>query len=156
MKHLPASFHRPALIVFIISLIAGLWYLILWPVYDFFEITVPAIYVDNPFTDTEGWFMLIKDNILDEIIAILLIISGLTVMFSRVPEEDEMIERLRLEAFQWAVLVSYLLLMITVLTFYGLGFLWILIINVFLVMILFIFRFEYMRYKLRKASDNEK
>ncbi|NPA43640.1 MAG: hypothetical protein GXO27_06415 [Chlorobi bacterium] len=156
MKHLPSSFHRPALILFFTALAAGIWYLIAQPEDEIWEITVPAVFADNPFTFTRGWFIRIHNSILDEIISGVLILSGLAVMFSRVPEEDEMIERLRLESFQWAVLTSYILLFIAVWTMYGLGFLWVLIINIFVVMVLFIIRFERTRSKLRKETVDEK
>ncbi len=156
MKLLSARYHKPALAVFCLSLVAGMFFLIFWPEYDLLNLKVPALYTDELLQPEGKWLVWVRNNVLDEIISLVLIVSGLIVMFSAVEEEDEFMERLRLESFRWAVLISYIILMIAIAGFYGLGFLWVMVINIFAVLILFVCRFECLRYRLKKHTEHEK
>jgi hypothetical protein len=110
------------------------------------ESTVFAIYYGQLFEPSKT-FTLIENNIADEILAILVIIGGLMAAFSEEKDEDEYIAKIRLESLLWATYINYGFLLFSVLFIYGLGFLQILIFNMFLLLFIFLMRFNFVLYK---------
>lgn len=101
------------------------------------------------------WFELIYNEILDEILFILLIISGIVYAFSKEKIEDEMIRQIRLESLAWATYFNYFILLACYLLFYGLPFLYVLMIAMFSNLLFFIIRFRWSVYKYNKEFDEE-
>ena len=104
-------------------------------------------------TSSDGgeFFRIITDDIQFELISVLSIIGGLFVAFSRQKNEDEFISKIRLESLVWATYVHFITLTVMILAIYGLGFLNILMANMFTILFLFIVRFQYKIYKSNKA-----
>lgn len=107
------------------------------------------VVVGNSFLQEVEYFSIINTNVTFTVIALLFMIGGLLVSFSKEKEEDEFIATLRLAAFQWAFLLNYLILIVLFLVVYGNVFLPILMFNMFNIFILFILRFHYLLYKNR-------
>lgn len=107
---------------------------------------LPAVYYDDFFGD-RSFFTLAKTSIVQNVTAILLIAGGLILGFTREKVEDEYITSLRLKSVMWSMLISYVLLLLLYLTVYGLFFLNIMVICMFLPLVLYIFRFHYLLYK---------
>ena len=79
----------------------------------------------------------------------LMIVGGLLVAFSKEKKEDEYISNLRLSSFQWALLISYLLLFLANFFLYGWQFLNLMALNMFTPLFLFILRFNYLIYRTK-------
>ena len=154
MRLLPHYIHKPAKVVFWLSLAAALWFVVFWPEPDSLNMKVPAVYVDEIFSGHSAWFTWTYDNILDEIIVLALLVSGMAVMFSAGDPDDEFTEWYRVESYQWPVLLFYFLLIMAVLTVFGVGFLWLLILGFVLVLILFGLRFKHMVHKMQDKEHH--
>ena len=100
-------------------------------------------------------FTLIENNVLNEILGILIIVSSMFVAFSRQEIEDEFIEKIRLESLVWATYLNYVVLLLAMIFVYDLSFFTIMTINMFTILFFFIIRFNWELFKLKKASKNE-
>ncbi|MBS1731440.1 MAG: hypothetical protein JSS67_11805 [Bacteroidetes bacterium] len=101
-------------------------------------------------------FTVIQTNITATVVSIFFIIGGYFVGFSKEKNEDEYIAQTRLYALLWAVKVNYILLIISLLFIYGLSFLYVMLYNMFTVLVLFIFRFNFMLFINAKSITGEK
>jgi hypothetical protein len=86
------------------------------------------------------------------------VLAGLLMIcFSKEKDEDEYISFLRLQCWQWAVLVSYGILFVANWLIYGDVFLGFMMYNMLTVLVVFIIKFNYSLYCVRKGRDeNEK
>ena len=117
------------------------------------KIPVLSIYNSNFLTDEVTFFKIIKNGILDEIIALIIIIGGLIVVFSKEKIEDEFSYSLLKESLFCAIIVNYIVLIFTIIFVYDMTFFNILIFNMFTPLLFFIFRFNFI--KLKSNSDEE-
>lgn len=95
-------------------------------------------------------------NLSKTIVGVLFIIVCLLIAFSKEKNEDEYIAKLRQNALLWAVLINYILLIIAFVLIYDVGFMNVMIYNMFTVLLLFIFRFHYLLHRSKKLSADEK
>ncbi|MEO5985212.1 MAG: hypothetical protein ABIP80_06870 [Ferruginibacter sp.] len=114
-----------------------------------------AIY-NQEFLGSSQSFSFIKTNITSTLVGILFIIGAMFVGFSKEKREDEFIAKLRLSSLLWAVWVNYTLLFLSFLFVYGLGFLTVMMYNMFTILIIFIVRFNYILYKNSNSVSDEK
>lgn len=117
-----------------------------------FTLKVPALIHD--IEDTQG--LLIKNNIIDELILILIIVSGIIHSFSREKIEDELISQFRLKALVWSLLINYTLLILSILLVYGLPFLEVMILHMVSILILFNLMFAWQLHQHYKSVSYEK
>ena len=96
-----------------------------------------------------------KLNFTDEIALTGLIISLLLIAFAREKQEDEFITHTRLESWQWAVLVNYILLLIATWAIHGFAFLDVMVYNMLTIPIIFILRFNYVLRKAKNITEND-
>ena len=96
-----------------------------------------------------------KNNIADEIAAILIIVGGILVSFSKTKDEDEYISKIRMESLIWATYVNYIVLFIAILFVFDLTFFNVMICNMFTILLFFIARFQFMLYKFKKSVTDE-
>ncbi len=89
---------------------------------------------------------------LEDITGVALISGLLLVSFSREKTEDEYINKIRLESFQIAILINYVLLVACIILFYGLDFLDVLVYNMFTILLIFIIRFNYLIFRNKHAA----
>jgi len=151
---LPNKYKLFGWILFIIGLLGGI--LLYGSLIDgeLLEMSVLSIYNEaDIFKNDSGFFKVIKNGVLDEIIAIMIIIGGLIVGFSKEKVEDEFIYKLRTESLIWAIIFNYVVLLFTVLFVYNMTFFNILIFNMFTPLIFFIIRFNFL--KLKSNSHEE-
>lgn len=150
----PSKYKNIGWFILIPSAILGLLTLL----YDyepaFLDFNIPAIFADEFFGD-KHFFGLVNNNVLNEIFGILIIISSLLVAFSKEKSEDEYISKIRLESLVWAVYVNYAILLFTFLFIFDLAFLWIMIFNIFTVLLFFIIRFNWQISKFKKSAKYE-
>ncbi len=150
----PYKFKKIGWLILIPSAIVGLIILIGEIEPDFLDFNVPAVLIDEIFEDKK-LFGIVRNNILNEILGIFLIVSALLVAFSKEKTEDEYISKIRLESLVWAVYINYGVLLVSFLFIYGLSFLWVMIFNMFTVLIFFIIRFNLKIIKLKKSAQYE-
>lgn len=91
--------------------------------------------------------VVIKNNLLDELAGVLVLVGGILVAFSIEKMEDEFIAHIRLESLVWATYVNYGLLLLAILFVYGGAFLTVMIVNMFTLLIFFIVRFHIALYQ---------
>ena len=99
-----------------------------------------------------GHFSGTNNNLTDEIAITGIIVSLLLIAFAREKEEDEFIHLIRLESWQWAVLVNFVLLIIATWLFYGFAFLNVMVYNMLTVLVLFIIRFQLVVYRSKREE----
>lgn len=114
-----------------------------------------AIFTNELFGKTQ-WFRITEANITNTIVGVLFIVGALFVGFSEEKREDEFIANLRLSSLLWAVWVNYGLLLLAVLFVYGTPFFTVMVYNMFTVLLIFIFRFNYLLNTSTKIVPDEK
>ncbi|HMN33685.1 MAG: hypothetical protein IT215_02000 [Chitinophagaceae bacterium] len=111
---------------------------------------------NNEILGESQYFKFIDVDITNTVVGILLIIGALLVGFSKEKIEDEFISNLRLSSLLWAVFINYILLLFSFLFIYGVGFINVMLYNMFTVLIIFIARFNYVLYVNYKNMSDEK
>ena len=102
-----------------------------------------------------NYFGFIENNIIDEILTAIFIVSGLVFAFSKEKIEDEMVSKIRLESLVWATYVNYGILLLCVIFIYGFSFLQVMQYNMFTLLLFFIIRFHWTLYKNSKLANYE-
>ena len=77
------------------------------------------------------------------------------IAFSKEKNEDEFINKIRLDSLVWATYVNYIVLIISTIFVYEFTYLWVMIINMLTTLIFFIIRFNWQLIKLKKAMSHE-
>jgi hypothetical protein len=147
---LPAKFKKLGWIILIPTVVLGVLDIIFEFQPKILNVTVFAIYFDG-FADNKDFFDFSNTNILDEILGAFVIIGGLMVAFSKEFDEDELISSMRLECLVWAIYWNYGILIVAFFLFYEFTFLWVMILNMFTPLILFIVRFTWLVRRFRKS-----
>ncbi|EMY82061.1 hypothetical protein pgond44_02438 [Psychroflexus gondwanensis ACAM 44] len=150
----PNKFKKIGWLLLIPSAIIGLVTLIYEYEPSFLDFNLPAIFIDDLFKEQKLYGM-VKNNILNEILGILIIISSLFVAFSKEKLEDEYISKIRLDSLVWAVYFNYGILLFSFLFIFDFSFLWVMIFNMFTVLLFFIIRFNWQISKLEKSARHE-
>ena len=150
----PNKFKKIGWFILIPSTILGLVTLMFEYQPSFLDFKLPAIFISELFGDIK-LFGMVTNNILNDIIGILIIISSLFIAFSKERSEDEYISKIRLESLVWAVYVNYGILLVSFLIIYDSSFLWVMLFNMFTILIFFIVRFHWQISKLKKSANYE-
>ncbi|WP_298895679.1 hypothetical protein [uncultured Psychroserpens sp.] len=136
----------PGWILLCVGLIVGVFLIASEFESDILKIKVLSIYNDDAmFSDNSGFFKVLENSILDEIIAIAIIIGGLLVGFSKEKVEDEFIYKLRKDSLVWAIIFNYIVLMFSIVFIYGFTFFDVLVYNMFTPLLFFIIRFNFLK-----------
>jgi hypothetical protein len=151
----PNKYKKIGWLILIPSAIIGLSTLIYEYEPSFLDFNVPAIFVDELFSVNKKTFRMVTNNILNEILGVLIIISTFLVAFSKEKSEDEYISKIRFESLAWAVYFNYAILILTFLFIYDFAFFWVMVFNMFTVLLFFIVRFNWQISKLKKSASYE-
>ena len=151
----PNKYKKIGWLILIPSAIIGLSTLIYEYEPSFLDFNVPAIFVDELFSVNKKTFRMVTNNILNEILGVLIIISLLLVAFSKEKLEDEYISKIRFESLAWAVYFNYAILILTFLFIYDFAFFWVMVFNMFTVLLFFIVRFNWQISKLKTTTSYE-
>jgi hypothetical protein len=141
-------------LILVPSAIVGLVSLLVSYEPSFLNFNIPAIFISELFGDTKLVGM-VNNNMLNDIVGLLIIISSLLVAFSKEKSEDEYISKIRLESLVWAVYVNYGILLLSFLIIYDGSFLWVMLFNMFTILIFFIIRFNWQISRLKKLTNYE-
>lgn len=152
----PYRFKKVSGFLFWISLLLICGY-VMFDNYGNFEIKtkVFAIVGDTGLLGGNAWFSWVENSIVDEILFILLIISGLVYAFSKEKTEDEMVSKIRLDSLVWATYFNYIIILLCYMFLYGFAFLNVMMIALFSHLLFFIILFRWMMYKQNKLSGYE-
>jgi len=151
---LPHKFKTLGWVLFILGIIGGFYVLTTNYEQDILNTNVLSIYNgDSLFGKESGFFKIIKNDILDEIVALFIIVGGMFVTFSREKVEDEFIYKLRKDSLVWAVIFNYSVLIIAILFIYDFAFFDVLVFNMFTPLIFFILRFNFLKLKSRSHEE---
>jgi|SRR5690606_13966960 len=120
----------------------------------FFYSKVFAV-ADTGFLTEEVFFGVTNNYILDEILFLLLIASGLIYAFSKEKVEDEMVSKIRLDSLVWATYFNYISILLCYMFLYGFAFLNVMMIALFSHLLFFIVRFRWVMYKQNKSLSYE-
>ncbi|MBT8394143.1 MAG: hypothetical protein KJN66_04745 [Bacteroidia bacterium] len=146
---LPNKYKLVGWILFIIGLIGGVFMYIAEYESDALTVNVLSVYSESFFGKENGFFQITENSILDELIALAIIIGGLLVGFSKEKVEDEFIYKLRTDSLVWAIIFNYTVLIFTIIFVYDMTFFDVLVFNMFTPLIFFVFRFNFLK---RKSS----
>lgn len=150
---LPNKFKTFGWSLFIIGIISGIFLFASEYESNALRINVLSIYNNSFFSNEKGFFQIIENSIVDELIALAIIIGGLIVGFSKEKIEDEFIYKLRKDSLIWALIFNYVILILAILFVYDLAFFDILVFNMFTPLLFFIIRFNFL--KLKSNSHEE-
>ncbi len=156
---LPNKFKKTGWLIFIPVTLLGILWLIFEPLFesklDLLEFNVFALVSGGILNDTDV-FQVIENNILDEFIGVLFIISSIFIAFSKEKTEDEFIAMIRLESLVWATYINYGVLILALIFVYDIPFFWVLVFNMFTTLIFFIIRYNWALNNSKKSIENEK
>ena len=150
----PNRFKKIGWFLFIPGLLLGIVFLISQSDISFFDVKVFSVVEQAIFNDTV-FFSFTENNILDEIAGLLIIIGALLIAFSKEKLEDEFIAKIRLESLVWATYVNYAILLLSIIFIYDLMFFWVLVFNMFTILIFFIIRFNWVLNKTKNQIRDE-
>ncbi|KQT24043.1 hypothetical protein ASG22_08460 [Chryseobacterium sp. Leaf405] len=147
LKLLPNHFKKIGWSIFIPSLLLGI--ISLTNVFSFPEVSLPVFYNSGfPLSNEDsGLFKSTEVAVFPNLFGILIIIGGLLLGCSKEKIEDEYISSLRLRSVFWSLIVTYSTVLILFLTVFGMAFFTVMIIIIFLPLVLYIFRFNYLLLK---------
>lgn len=152
----PNKFKKFGWILFIPSFILLICsYLFNLDLDNFLNINVFAIYQET-IGEKPGFFKIIKDSFMYELISIGLIFGGIFINFSKTKNEDEYTMQIRYESLVWATYLNYALLLFFILFLYGFPFINVVILNLYTLLIFFMIRFHYKLYLLNNSLGDEK
>lgn len=151
---LPNACKRIGWLILLPSVGIGLFAMILDYEPRFLDFTVPTLF---PTIILGNWeiIKMTNNNLLNELLGIIIIISSIWVAFSKEVIEDEFIQKIRLESLVWATYVNYGILIASFILFYEIAFFWVLVLNMFTLLWFFIIKFNIEVSKLKKGINYE-
>ncbi|MDD3771436.1 MAG: hypothetical protein BGP01_08270 [Paludibacter sp. 47-17] len=150
----PNRFKKIGWFLFVPGVLLGILYLMYPSDISLFNMNVLVIAEEEIFSNTN--FLSISENyVLDEIASILLITGALLIAFSKEKSEDEFIAKIRLESLVWATYVNYAILILAIMFVYEMTFLWVLVFNMFTLLIFFLIRFNWALYTSKNQISDE-
>ena len=137
-------------LVFYLTSIIGLYLLITDKIVDLFTLNVYSLFSESisDLTYGGGW---IENGLGDEIFTTIIIISGLINSFSKEKIEDELISKIRLKSLTMSLFISYSLVIISTFLIYNLSYMYVLVFNLFIILLLFNLIFRYRLYQHYKS-----
>lgn len=142
---LPRRYKTAGIILLAVSLVLGI--LVRFWEFEFSFLTIVLKKHAPPVFDD-------KINFTDEFALTGIILSLLFIAFAREKNEDEFINKTRLESWQWAVLINYILLLVATWAVHGFPYIDVMMYNMLTIPIIFIIRFHYVLYKTRSFTEN--
>lgn len=113
------------------------------------RVKFPVI-VNDEILKTAVYFKFTEVPLFNTIFGILALTGLVFIAFAKVKHEDEYTNSLRLNSWQWSVLINCFLLLFCFLFIYGLPFFAVMFYNMYSILLIFIIRFKYLLYKNNK------
>ena len=141
------KFKKTSGVVFYLSILVGLFLLLTDRIQDIFVVNVFSIFSYEWIGSERTGFGWIENGLGDEIFTLLIIISGLANSFSKEKIEDELISRIRLESLSLSLFINFGFIIISTFLVYNLNYMYVLVFNLFLIILLFNLIFKVRLYK---------
>lgn len=133
--------------IFYLTIPTGMYLLFTQDFDDLLKIKVFSIFPYEWIGSKSSGFSWIENGIVDEIFTFIIIFSGIINSFSKEKIEDELISKIRMESLILSLYINYGLLLICTFFIYDLAYMYVLIFNLFLVILLFNLIFKYRLFK---------
>ena len=146
---LPQKFKIIGLALLIPTLLLAILYIFYDFEFSFLDFRVFSI-INEPLMGDTAHFKFIENNITNELIAVFAILSLIFIAFSKQKIEDEFVAEIRLKSLLGATYINYLVLLFCILFFYDFTFLWVMIFNMFTLLIFFIIHFNIKMFQLKR------
>ena len=150
---LPNKYKTFGWILFLAGIVSGIIFYANEYETDALTINVLSIYTEGIFSKNDGFFNIIDNSIVDELITLAIIIGGLLVGFTKEKIEDEFIYKLRKDSLVWALIFNYSILILATVFVYDLAYLDVIIFNMFTPLVFFIFRFNFLKFKSQSHEE---
>ena len=141
------KFKKTSGVVFYLSILVGLFLLLTDRILDIFVVNVFSIFSYEWIGSERTGFGWIENGLGDEVFTLLIIVSGIVNSFSSEKIEDELISRIRLESLSLSLFISFGLIIISTFLVYNLNYMYVLVSNLFLIILLFNLIFKFRLYK---------
>ena len=141
------KFKKTSGVVFYLSILIGLFLFLTDRIQDIFVVNVFSIFSYEWFGSEPKGFGWIENGLGDEVFTLLIIISGIVNSFSREKIEDELISRIRLESLSLSLFISFGIIIISTFLVYNLNYMYVLVFNLFLIILLFNLIFKFRLFK---------
>ncbi len=151
---LPNRYKRIGWLFLIPAILIGIPTVIYSQEPELFNISVVGIF-NSGIGETSEIIGIQENNFFNELVGIVLIISGLMVAFSKEKDEDEFISSIRLSSLVWATYWNYAILLVALILVYDLTFYWVMLFNMFTILVLFIVKFNWSIWRSRKLIGYE-
>ena len=122
---------------------------------EFLDLKVFALASKPNFMGEAEFFSIHQNNMLSELVGLMLIIGLVIIAFSKEKTEDEFIAKLRLESLVWATYVNYIILALSIIFIYDEVFFWVMILNMFTILLFFLLRFNWILFRTKKQMAHE-
>ena len=133
--------------IFYLLIPVGLFLLLTERIQDIFVVNVFSIFSYEWIGSERTGFGWIENGLGDEVFTLLIIVSGIVNSFSSEKIEDELISRIRLESLSLSLFISFGLIIISTFLVYNLNYMYVLVFNLFLMILLFNLIFKFRLYK---------
>jgi len=141
------KFKKTSGVVFYLSILVGLFLLLTDRILDIFVVNVFSIFSYEWIGSERTGFGWIENGLGDEIFTLLIIVSGVINSFSKEKIEDELISRIRLESLSLSLFISYGLIIISTFLVFNINYMYVLVFNLFLIILLFNLIFKFRLFK---------
>ena len=141
------KFKKTSGVVFYLSILVGLFLLLTDRILDIFVVNVFSFFSYEWIGSERTGFGWIENGLGDEISALLIIVSGVINSFSKEKIEDELISRIRLESLSLSLFISYGLIIISTFLVFNINYMYVLVFNLFLIILLFNLIFKFRLFK---------
>ena len=149
---LPYKFKRIGMWMFIPFCALCLWCIISGELeFDYFHIPALAVCVDELFEEL-SFFEVVKNDPINEIAMLGLLVSLCFIALSKEQDEDEMTERIRMGSFVWSLWITAAVLAFGILFIYQVSFMCFCFSAIYFVFLLYILKFNISMRKLRKSE----
>ena len=133
--------------IFYLLIPVGLFLLLTERIQDIFVVNVFSIFSYECIGSERTGFGWIENGLGDEIFTLLIIVSGIVNSFSSEKIEDELISRIRLESLSLSLFISFGLIIISTFLVYNINYMYVLVLNLFLIILLFNLIFKFRLFK---------
>jgi len=133
--------------IFYLLIPVGLFLLLTERIQDIFVVNVFSIFSYEWIGSERTGFGWIENGLGDEVFTLLIIVSGIVNSFSSEKIEDELISRIRLESLSLSLFISFGLIIISTFLVYNLNYMYVLVFNLFLIILLFNLIFKFRLYE---------
>jgi hypothetical protein len=141
------KFKKISVVIFYLSIPIGLFLLLTERIQDIFVVNVFSIFSYELFGSEPKGFGWIENGLGDEVFTLLIIVSGIVNSFSKEKIEDELISRIRLESLSLSLFISFGLIIISTFLVFNINYMYVLVFNLFLIILLFNLIFKFRLFK---------